>query len=190
MSPPVRAHAPEPEMRLMAADMQVGSFPAGVPPQVPGTLETCRHVCIWAAQCALRSETPHAVWLPLLRSPGRVALAVTRQGSHGPGRALINASGSSTDSLAIPEGFPRLSKRVAWTGAGASMGSTCFPCLALPADASLPSPGSSGASSPASTVLSKRYDFPPPIPPHFVAFAWRYLRGHSFFSLPDRRVRC
>ncbi len=55
------------------------------------------------------------------------------------------------------------------------MYSTCFPRLGLPADASLSSTGSSGASSPASTVLSKRYDFLPPIPPHFVAFVWRYL---------------
>ena len=49
------------------------------------------------------------------------------------------------------------------------------PQSSLPADVSLPSTGSSGASSPASTVLSKRYDFLPPIPPRFVAFAWRYL---------------
>ena len=69
------------------------------------------------------------------------------------------------------------------------MCSACFPRSSLPADASLPSPGSSGASSPASTVLSKRYDFLPPIPPHFVAFAWRYLSVHSFFSLPGGRVR-
>ncbi len=55
------------------------------------------------------------------------------------------------------------------------MCSACFPRLSLPADASLPSTGSSGASSPASTVLSKRYDFLPPIPPHFVSFAWWYL---------------
>ena len=70
------------------------------------------------------------------------------------------------------------------------MCSTCFPRSSLPADASLPSTGSSGASSPASSVLSKRYDFLPSIPPHFVSFAWRYLHGHSFFSLPSRRVRC
>ena len=38
------------------------------------------------------------------------------------------------------------------------MCSTCFPRSGLPVDASLPSTGSSGASSPASTVLSKRYD--------------------------------
>ena len=55
------------------------------------------------------------------------------------------------------------------------MCSTCFPRSSLPADASLSSTGSSEASSPASTVLSKRYDFLPPIPPRFVAFAWRYL---------------
>ncbi len=69
------------------------------------------------------------------------------------------------------------------------MCSTCFPRLGLLADASLPSPGSSGASSPASAVLSKRYDFLPPVPPRFVAFAWRYLGVHSFGSLPGGRVR-
>jgi hypothetical protein len=26
------------------------------------------------------------------------------------------------------------------------------------------------------------------VPPHFVAFVWRYLRVHPFFSLSDRRV--
>ena len=120
---------------------------------------------------------------------GWVALAVARQGSHGPGRACINASGSSADRFAILQGSPWLSERVLWTGCGTSMCSTCFPRPGLPADASLPSPGSSGASSPASAVLSKRYDFLPPIPPHFVAFAWRYLSVHSFCSLPGGRVR-
>ena len=68
---------------------------------------------------------------------------------------------------------------------------TCFPQPGLPADAPLSSTGSSGASSPASTVLSKRYDSgqatafglsPPSLvgglscfPPRFVSFAWRYL---------------
>ena len=70
-----------------------------------------------------------------------------------------------------------------------SMGSACFPRPSRPADASLPSTGSSGASSPASTVLSRRYDSLPPVPPHFVAFAWWYLRVHSFFSLLGGRVR-
>jgi hypothetical protein len=66
------------------------------------------------------------------------------------------------------------------------MCSTCFPRLALPADASLPSPGSSGASSPASTVLSKRCDFLPPVPPHFVAFVWRYLSVSLVLFAPRR----
>jgi hypothetical protein len=35
----------------------------------------------------------------------------------------------------------------------------------------------------------KRYDSLPPVPPHFVAFVWRYLRVHSFFSLLGGRVR-
>src|SRR6516225_9498426 len=56
-------------------------------------------------------------------------------------------------------------------------------------DASLPSLGSGGNRSPVSSVLSRRYDFLPSVPPHFVAFAWRYLRVHSFFSLPGGRVR-
>src|SRR5262249_36919363 len=43
--------------------------------------------------------------------------------------------------------------------------------------------------SPASPVLSRRYDFLPPVPPRFVAFAWRYLSVRSFFSLPGGRVR-
>jgi hypothetical protein len=68
------------------------------------------------------------------------------------------------------------------------MCSACFPRSSLSADASLPSTGSSGASSPTSTVLSKRYDFLPPVPPHFVTFVWRYLRVHSFFSLPGGQV--
>src|SRR5262249_25696595 len=34
-----------------------------------------------------------------------------------------------------------------------------------------------------------RYDFLPPVPPHFVSFAGRYLRVHSFGSLPGGRVR-
>ena len=69
------------------------------------------------------------------------------------------------------------------------MGSACFPRPSRPADASLPSTGSSGASSPASTVLSRRYDSLPPVPPHFVSFVGRYLRVHSSSSLPAGRVR-
>ena len=69
------------------------------------------------------------------------------------------------------------------------MCSACFPRSILPADASLPSTGSSGASSPDSTVLSKRYDFLPPVPPRFVAFAWRYLGRTRLSSLLGGRVR-
>src|SRR5262245_57615309 len=119
--------------------------------------------------------------------PGRLGSLPTR-GSHRPVRAHIRAYGSSADRFAIPEGSPRLSVRVPWTCGRTSMGSACCPRSDLPADASLPSTGSSGASSPASTVLSRRYDLLPPVPPHFVAFAWRYLRAHSFASLPGGRV--
>jgi hypothetical protein len=64
------------------------------------------------------------------------------------------------------------------------MCSTCFPRSSLSADVSLPSTGSSGASSPASAVLSKRYDFLPPFSPHFVSFAWRYLESTRWFRSP------
>ncbi len=89
---------------------------------------------------------------------GRVALAVARQGSHRSGRACINASGSSNQQLRHPRGSPKLFNQVTWTCWGTSMCSACFPRLSLLADASLSSTGSSRASSPASSVLSKRYD--------------------------------
>ena len=66
------------------------------------------------------------------------------------------------------------------------MGSACFPRSGLPTDASLPSTGSSGASSPASTVLSRRYDSRPPLPPHFVAFVGRYLWRPLVLFAPRR----
>ena len=59
----------------------------------------------------------------------------------------------------------------------------------LPLDAPLPSTGSSRPSSPTSTVLSGRYDFLPPIPPHFVAFAWRY-HGNTRNFAPDAAECC
>ncbi len=68
------------------------------------------------------------------------------------------------------------------------MCSACFPRSSLSTDASLPSTGSSGASSPASTVLSRRYDLLPPVPPHFVSFAWRYLGCTRWCSLLGGRV--
>src|SRR6266436_8127680 len=37
-----------------------------------------------------------------------------------------------------------------------------------------PPRGPGGSRAHASTVLSRRYDFLPPFPPRFVAFAWRY----------------
>ena len=48
------------------------------------------------------------------------------------------------------------------------MSPSCFPPTVLSPDAPLPSTGSFRASSPASAVLSGRYDFLPPVPPHFV----------------------
>jgi hypothetical protein len=60
-----------------------------------------------------------------------------------------------------------------------------FPSIESSVDASLSSTGFSGASSPASTVLPKCYDFLPPISPRFVFFAWRY----PLCSLSSGRVR-
>ena len=88
-----------------------------------------------------------------------------------------------------PAGTPKLFDQVTWTWPGTSRCSAGFPRSSLLADASLPSTGSSGVSSPASTVPSKRCDFLPSLPPRFVAFAWRYLNVHSFFSLRGGRVR-
>ena len=115
---------------------------------------------------------------------GRVALAVAHQGSLRPVRAHIRAYGSSADRFAIPEGSPQLFARVPWTCVRTSMCSACVPRSSLPADASLPSTGSSGASSPASSVLSKRYDFRPPFPPHFVSCPWK-LQGWFFYFFGD-----
>jgi hypothetical protein len=67
------------------------------------------------------------------------------------------------------------------------MCSTCFPRSSLPADASLSSTGSSRASSPASSVLSKRYDAL--LPSRRTSFP--SLGGTSValvVSLPDGRV--
>lgn len=53
-------------------------------------------------------------------------------------------------------------------------------------DVSLPSTGSTGQCSPASVVLSRRYDSQKPVPPHFVSFAWRYPPCISRSLLPAR----
>jgi hypothetical protein len=62
------------------------------------------------------------------------------------------------------------------------MSPACFPPTVLLLDAPLPSAGSSRSSSPTSTVLSTRYDFLPPVSPHFVAFAWRYQGNTRDFA--------
>ena len=43
-----------------------------------------------------------------------------------------------------------------------------------------------GNRSPASPVLSRRYDFLPSVPPHFVAFVWRYLQRSLVLFAPRR----
>ena len=90
-------------------------------------------------------------------------------------RTLAHPVPQPTDLLSTSMWSPRLFDRLTLTCLRTSMCSTCCPRSSLLADASLSSTGSSRASSPASTVLSKRYDFLLPISPHFVSFAWRYL---------------
>ena len=63
-----------------------------------------------------------------------------------------------------------------------SLDRVCRPTLRFPPLAP------AGGCSPASSVISRRYDFLSSVPPHFVAFAWRYLSVRSFFSLPGGRV--
>jgi hypothetical protein len=52
-----------------------------------------------------------------------------------------------------------------------------------------PPRGPAGNRSPASAVLSRHYDFLPPLPPHFVAFAWRYHGCTASFAPPVYPVR-
>jgi hypothetical protein len=89
------------------------SPPAVVAVPSPRLLDQVAH----AARQRGASQTTTAMF----GEAGWVALTVTRQGCHGPGRPYINASGSSADRLAIPEGSPALSEHVAWTGCGASL---------------------------------------------------------------------
>jgi hypothetical protein len=70
-----------------------------------------------------------------------------------------------------------------------SMHSSCFSRGFHDPTPRFPSLAPVGDRSPASPVLSRRYDLLPPVAPHFVAFVWRYLSVHSFFSLPGGRVR-
>ena len=118
--------------------------------------------------------------------PGRLPA----QGSHRSGRARTRASGSSvTPSLrrdlasAVTNPYCTIRRHCGHT-------SRKFDAFqVLPADgrvtrclASHP-PGPCGSSSPASAVLSRHCDFLPPLPPRFVAFAWRY-HGTTHVSLP------
>ena len=124
----------------------------------------------------------------LLQLPGRPG-RLPAQGSHRSGRARTRASGSSSNPFASP-------RPSAVTNPYCTIRRHCghtsrkFDAFqVLPADgrvtrclASHP-PGPCGSSSPASAVLSRHCDFLPPLPPRFVAFAWRY-HGTTHLSLP------
>ena len=102
-------------------------------------------------------------------APDQVAQGRCRpRGSHRPVRARTRAYGSSTSRFTIPRGTSKLLRPMTWTCCRASMCSARFLSRACWVGASLSSTGSSEASSPASTVLSKRYDVLPSIPSHFV----------------------
>ena len=118
-------------------------------------------------------------------------------------RAHIRAYGSSDHGFAAPTyistpsctrrwrnsqlGYPLLFRGY---GTRISTHSTYFLTTVPRSGASLPSTGSSPvASSPASTVQSRHYDFLSPFPPHFVAFAWRYHGCTRKFRSRAGRVR-
>src|SRR5215510_401739 len=67
-------------------------------------------------------------------------------------------------------------------GGRISMHSPCFSRGFRDPTPRFPPLAPAGDRSPASPVLSRRYDLLLPIPPHFVAFVWWYLSVHSFFS--------
>ena len=116
-----------------------------------------------------------------------VALAVTRQGSHRSGRARISASGSSTDShrpqvdpvvIQSSDGDMLMNRKVFGMFPSIESASRRFAFLHRVLRGKFPCFNS--------TIKTLRR--PAAIPPHFVAFVWRYLNVHSLGSLPGGRV--
>ena len=69
------------------------------------------------------------------------------------------------------------------------MSASSVPPKAIYTGRPLPSRGSSGVSSPPSSVLSADSDCSPALPPHFVAFAWRYLASCRLRAHPPGTPR-
>src|SRR6185369_8361587 len=67
-----------------------------------------------------------------------------------------------------------------------SMHSPCFSRGFRDPTPRFPPLAPAGGRSPASSVLSRRYDFLPPVPPRFVAFAWRYPSRPLVLFAPRR----
>jgi hypothetical protein len=100
------------------------------------------------------------------------------QGSHRSGRAGLPHPVPQI--MALPRGSARLAtpRRLSDGFALTHTEVRCLRCVSSRRVHDLtprfPPPGPRESSSPASTVLSGRCDFLPPIPPHFVSFVWRY----------------
>ena len=116
--------------------------------------------------------------------------AVSRPGLPQTRTCAINAFGSSSNTFASTATKRRRGTRFAIRWACVDTQWEVNASLVFPSSgvvtrrpASLPRV-QVGASSPASTVLSGRYDFLPPISPRFVAFAWRYHWKRSCFARP------
>ena len=69
------------------------------------------------------------------------------------------------------------------------MSASSVPPKAVYTGRPLPSRGSSGVSSPRSSVLSADSDCSSALPPHFVAFAWRYLASCRLRAHPSGTPR-
>ncbi len=141
-----------------------------------------RDVCLVSQRGQTLNIPQRAGWPRVIAHPGLPQIRTCR----------ITASGSSNDNFASHTITRRESGLLSAGVASTWNPSSVPPPRVLPAglslDAPLPSTGSFRTSSPTSTVLSGRYDFLPPIPPHFVFLRLAVPREHSLFRSRRRRV--
>ena len=114
------------------------------------------------------------------------------RGSHRSGRAGLPhpvpqmTTSLRTQSLTANSDCYPLALRLRGVGVRSLRHVSCRRCCHL--TRRFPPPGPLGSSSPNSTVLSTRYDFLPPVPPHFVFLRLAVPREHSRFRSRRRRV--